>query len=325
MTTTYAVLSESLEKYYGDVHALRGLDLAVAEGAVCGVLGPNGAGKTTAVRVLTTLTAPDGGSARVAGHDVVREAGSVRAAIGVTGQNASVDGELTGRQNLRLFAKLLRFRGEAARSRADELLERFELTDVADRPARTYSGGMHRRLDLAASLLTRPRVLFLDEPTTGLDPHSRNQIWAAVRELADRGTTVLLTTQYLEEADQLADDIVLIDRGRTAHRGTPAELKALIGSYAEVVVPRASALIPAAAVLDQLTGAEPVIDHERRTVGAVATDTTLTLPRIVRELDAADVPLIDVSLRPPTLDEVFLRLTGRGDGRTSPPLKETAA
>lgn len=325
MTTTYAVLSEGLEKHYGDVHALRGLDLAVAQGAVCGVLGPNGAGKTTAVRVLTTLTAPDSGSASVAGHDVVREAASVRAAIGVTGQNSSVDGELTGRQNLRLFAKLLRFRGEAARLRADELLERFELTDAADRPARTYSGGMHRRLDLAASLLTRPRVLFLDEPTTGLDPHSRNQIWAAVRELAGRGTTVLLTTQYLEEADQLADDIVLIDRGRTAHRGTPAELKALIGSYAEVVVPEASALIPAAAVLDQLTGSEPVLDHERRTVGAVATDTTLTLPRIVRELDAAGVPLIDASLRPPTLDEVFLRLTGRGDGRTSPPLRETAA
>jgi ABC-2 type transport system ATP-binding protein len=325
MTTTYAVLSEGLEKHYGDVHALRGLDLAVAEGTVCGVLGPNGAGKTTAVRVLTTLTAPDGGSARVAGHDVVRQAGAVRAAIGVTGQNASVDGELSGRQNLRLFAKLLRFRGEAVRTRADELLERFELTEAADRPARTYSGGMRRRLDLAASLLTRPRVLFLDEPTTGLDPHSRNQIWAAVRELAGRGTTVLLTTQYLEEADQLADDIVLIDRGRTAHRGTPAELKALIGSYAEVVVPQASALVPAAAVLDQLTGTEPVLDHERRTVGAVATDATLTLPRIVRELDAAGVPLIDASLRPPTLDEVFLRLTGRGDGRTSPPLKETAA
>ncbi|MFF2963120.1 ATP-binding cassette domain-containing protein [Streptomyces sp. NPDC057963] len=325
MATTYAVLSEGLEKRYGDVHALRGLDLAVAEGSVCGVLGPNGAGKTTAVRVLTTLTRPDGGSARVAGHDVVRKAGAVRAAIGVTGQNASVDGELSGRQNLRLFAKLLRFRGAAARSRADELLERFELTEAADRPARTYSGGMRRRLDLAASLLTRLRVLFLDEPTTGLDPHSRNQIWAAVRELADRGTTVLLTTQYLEEADQLADDIVLIDRGRAAHRGTPAELKARIGSYTEVVVSHESALIPAAAVLDQLTGAAPVLDHERRTVGAVATDTTLTLPRIVRELDAAGVPLIDASLRPPTLDEVFLRLTGRNDGRTSPPLKETAA
>ncbi|MFE4799602.1 ATP-binding cassette domain-containing protein [Streptomyces sp. NPDC056708] len=325
MTTTYAVLSEGLEKHYGNVHALRGLDLAVAEGTVCGMLGPNGAGKTTAVRVLTTLTAPDGGSARVAGHDVVREAGAVRAAIGVTGQNASVDGELSGRQNLRLFAKLLRFRGEAARTRADELLERFELTEAADRPARTYSGGMRRRLDLAASLLTRPRVLFLDEPTTGLDPHSRNQIWAAVRELAGRGTTVLLTTQYLEEADQLADDIVLIDHGRAAHRGTPTELKARIGSYAEVVVSHESALVPAAGVLDQLTGTEPVLDHERRTVGAVAADTTLTLPRIVRELDAAGVPVIDASLRPPTLDEVFLRLTDRGDGRTSPPLKETAA
>ncbi|MFJ7495285.1 ATP-binding cassette domain-containing protein [Streptomyces sp. NPDC097727] len=325
MTTTYAVLSEGLEKHYGNVHALRGLDLAVAEGTVCGVLGPNGAGKTTAVRVLTTLTVPDGGSARVAGHDVVREAGAVRTAIGVTGQSASVDGELSGRQNLRLFARLLRFRGEAARTRADELLERFELMEAADRPARTYSGGMRRRLDLAASLLTRPRVLFLDEPTTGLDPHSRNQIWAAVRELAGRGTTVLLTTQYLEEADQLADDIVLIDQGRAAHRGTPTELKARIGSYAEVVVPHASALVPAAGVLDQLTGTEPVLDHERRTVGAVATDTTLTLPRIVRELDAAGVPVIDASLRPPTLDEVFLRLTDRGDGRTSPPLKETAA
>ncbi|MFF3732521.1 ATP-binding cassette domain-containing protein [Streptomyces sp. NPDC002476] len=325
MTTTYAVLSEGLEKRYGDVHALRGLDLAVAEGTVCGVLGPNGAGKTTAVRVLTTLTVPDGGSARVAGHDVLREAHAVRAAIGVTGQNASVDGELSGRQNLRLFAKLLRFRGGAARARADELLERFGLTEAADRPARTYSGGMRRRLDLAASLLTRPRVLFLDEPTTGLDPHSRNRIWAAVRELTGQGSTVLLTTQYLEEADQLADDIVLIDRGRAAHRGTPAELKSLIGNYAEVVVAHESALAPAADVLDQLTGTEPVIDRERRTAGAVATDSTLTLPRVVRELDAAGVPVIDASLRPPTLDEVFLRLTARDDVRTAPPPKETAA
>ncbi|MEV8451768.1 ATP-binding cassette domain-containing protein [Streptomyces sp. NPDC052095] len=325
MTTTYAVLSEGLEKRYGEVHALRGLDLAVAEGTVCGVLGPNGAGKTTAVRVLTTLTAPDGGSARVAGHDVVRGAAAVRAAIGVTGQDASVDGELTGRQNLRLFAKLQRLRGTAARARADELLERFGLAEAADRPARTYSGGMRRRLDLAASLLTTPRVLFLDEPTTGLDPHSRNRIWTAVRELADRGTTVLLTTQYLEEADRLADDIVLIDRGRAAHRGTPAELKARIGSYAEVVVADGSAMVPAAGVLDQLTGSAPVLDHEHRTVGAVTTDTALTLPRLVRELDAAGVPVVDVGLRPPTLDEVFLRLTGRDDGRTAPAPKETAA
>ncbi|MFD3654660.1 ATP-binding cassette domain-containing protein [Streptomyces sp. NPDC058620] len=323
MTTTYAVLSEGLEKGYGDVHALRGLDLAVAEGTVCGVLGPNGAGKTTAVRVLTTLTSPDGGSARIAGHDVVREAAAVRGVIGVTGQYASVDGDLTGRQNLRLFARLLRFHGGAGRARADALLERFELTDAADRPAHTYSGGMRRRLDLAASLLTRPQVLFLDEPTTGLDPQSRNQIWAAVRELADRGTTVLLTTQYLEEADRLADDIVLVDHGRAAHRGTPAELKARIGSYAEVVVAHASALTAAAGVLDQLTGTEPVLDPEHRTVGAVTTDSTLTLPRIVRELDAAGVPVIDASLRPPTLDEVFLRLTARGPSGNQ--LKEQAA
>lgn len=181
------------------------------------------------------------------------------------------------------------------------------------------------RLDLAASLLARPHVLFLDEPTTGLDPHSRNQIWTAVRELAGAGTTVLLTTQYLEEADQLADDIVLVDSGRTAHRGTPAELKAQIGSYAEVVVGHPSALAAAAAVLDRLTGAEPVLDHERRTVGVVASDPTLTLPRIVRELDAAGAAVIDASLRPPTLDEVFLRLTGRDTGRTVPPTKEMAA
>ncbi|WP_327237313.1 ATP-binding cassette domain-containing protein [Streptomyces sp. NBC_01317] len=318
MTTTYAVLSEGLEKRYGEVHTLRGLDLAVPEGTVCGVLGPNGAGKTTAVRVLTTLTRADAGSARVAGHDIRREPGAVRRAIGVAGQYASVDGDLSGRENLRLFARLLGVRGAAGRARADALLERFELADAADRTVRTYSGGMRRRLDLAAGLLTRPRVLFLDEPTTGLDPHSRNQIWHAVRDLADRGTTVLLTTQYLEEADRLADSIVLIDEGRAAHRGTPASLKALIGSYAEVVVAEEAtgaaaeaALVAAAGVLDRLTGAEPVFDRTRRAVGAVAADPALTLPRIVRELDAAGVPVVDASLRPPTLDEAFLRLTGR--------------
>ncbi|MEU4080952.1 daunorubicin/doxorubicin resistance ABC transporter ATP-binding protein DrrA [Streptomyces venezuelae] len=307
MTTTYAVLSEGLQKRYGEVHALRGLDLAVPEGSVCGVLGPNGAGKTTAVRVLTTLVRPDAGSARVAGHDVVRDPAGVRKRIAVTGQYASVDGDLTGAENLRLFARLLR----APRTRADELLERFGLTAAAGRPARTYSGGMRRRLDLAASLLVPPRVLFLDEPTTGLDPHSRNGIWDAIRGLASEGTTVLLTTQYLEEADQLADDIVLIDEGRAAQRGTPAELKALVGSYAEVVVADPTALVAAAAVLDRLTGSAPVLDAERRTVGAVTTDGTLTLPRLVREIDAAGVLVVDASLRPPTLDEVFLRLTGR--------------
>ncbi|MFF3712594.1 ATP-binding cassette domain-containing protein [Streptomyces phaeochromogenes] len=311
MTTTYAVLSEGLEKSFKEVRALRGLDLAVAEGTVCGLLGPNGAGKTTAVRLLTTLLRPDAGSARVAGHDLVREPDAVRRAIGVTGQYASVDGDLTGRENLRLFAKLRRLPKAAAR--ADELLDRFELADAADRPASTYSGGMRRRLDLAASLITRPAVLFLDEPTTGLDPHSRNQIWETVRALKAEGTTVLLTTQYLEEADQLADDIVLVDRGRVAHSGTPAELKALIGSYAEAVVADADAMAAAAAVLDQLTGSRPDFDEERHAVGAVTTDPTLTLPRLVRELDAAGVPLLDVNLRPPTLDDVFLRLT---DGST---------
>ncbi|MGG8408583.1 ATP-binding cassette domain-containing protein [Streptomyces sp. 12297] len=309
MTTTYAVLSEGVEKSYGAVRALRGLDLAVPQGSVCGLLGPNGAGKTTAVRVLTTLTRPDAGRALVAGHDVAREAAAVRRSIGVTGQYASVDGDLTGRENLRLFARLTGLRGAAARARADELLERFGLSEAAGRPARTWSGGMRRRLDLAAGLLTRPRVLFLDEPTTGLDPLSRNQVWEAVRALADEGTTVLLTTQYLEEADRLADTVVLVDRGRAAETGPPAALKARIGSYAEVTVAEGTEPAAAAAVLDRLTGARPVLDPARRTVGAVATDPALTLPRIVRELDRAGVPVWDATLRPPTLDEVFLRLT----------------
>ncbi|MFD0054037.1 ATP-binding cassette domain-containing protein [Streptomyces sp. NPDC127168] len=308
MTTTYAVLSEGLEKRFGEVRALRGLDLAVAEGTVCGLLGPNGAGKTTAVRLLTTLLRPDAGSARIAGHDLVREAAAVRHRIGVTGQYASVDGDLTGRQNLRLFARLHRVRDAAART--GELLDRFGLTEAADRPASTLSGGMRRRLDLAACLVRRPDVLFLDEPTTGLDPAGRNVIWDAVRALKEDGTTVLLTTQYLEEADRLADDIALVDRGRVAHTGSPAELKALVGAYAEAVVADADAVPRAAGVLDRLTGNEPALDHDRLAVGAVSTDPTLTLPRLVRELDGAGVPLVDASLRPPTLDDVFLRLTG---------------
>ncbi|MFJ7076711.1 ATP-binding cassette domain-containing protein [Streptomyces sp. NPDC098781] len=307
MTSTYAVLSEGLEKRFGEVHALRGLDLAVARGTVCGLLGPNGAGKTTAIRLLTTLLRPDAGSAQVAGHDLLRDPAAVRRSIGVIGQYASVDGDLTGRENLGLFARLHRVRGPAGR--AAELLDRFGLTEAADRPASTYSGGMRRRLDLAAGLVRRPDVLFLDEPTTGLDPASRNRIWDAVRELTADGTTVLLTTQYLEEADQLADDIALVDGGRVAHRGSPAQFKAAIGAHVEVVVTDADVMLKAAAVLDQLTGAEPSFDHERRAVGAVARDATLTLPRLVRELDAAGVPLLDASLKPPTLDDVFLRLT----------------
>ncbi|MEU3903663.1 ATP-binding cassette domain-containing protein [Streptomyces goshikiensis] len=310
MTTTYAVLSEGLEKNYGEVHALRGLDLAVPEGTVCGLLGPNGAGKTTAVRILTTLTGPTAGRARVAGHDVTREPAAVRRAIGVTGQYASVDGDLTGRENLRLFARLAGLRGRAGRARTEELLERFGLTEVAGRVTATWSGGTRRRLDLAAGLITRPRVLFLDEPTTGLDPAAREQIWAAVRTLADEGATVLLTTQYLEEADRLADDIVVIDGGRAIATGTPADLKARIGSRAEVTVDAAEALPRAAAVLDRLTGGRPALDEERRTVGVTVSDAGLTLPGIVRALDAAGVPVTDASLRQPTLDEVFLRLTG---------------
>ncbi len=307
MTTTYAVLSKGLEKRFGAVHALRGLDLAVAEGTVCGLLGPNGAGKTTAVRLLTTLLRPDAGSARVAGLDLVREAAAVRRRIGVTGQDTSIDGDLTGRENLRLFARLYRARDAAAR--ADALLDRFGLAEAADRPASTWSGGMRRRLDLAVSLVRRPEVLFLDEPTTGLDPAGRGLVWEVVRELTGEGTTVLLTTQYLEEADQLADDIALVDRGRVAHTGSPAELKALVGSHAEVVVADGATLEAAAGVLDRLTGSRPSLDRERLAVGAVTRDPALTLPQLVRTLDAAGVPLVDASLRPPTLDDVFLRLT----------------
>ncbi|WP_392893910.1 ATP-binding cassette domain-containing protein [Streptomyces sp. LN699] len=328
MTTTYAVLSEGLEKSYGEVRALRGLDLAVPEGTICGLLGPNGAGKTTAVRILTTLTAPTAGRALVAGHDVTRAPGAVRRNIGVTGQYASVDGDLTGRENLRLFARLAGLRGAAGRARADELLERFELTDAADRTASTWSGGMRRRLDLAAGLIARPRVLFLDEPTTGLDPAARDRIWTAVRELVGAkgpgggGTTVLLTTQYLEEADRLADDIVVVDGGRAVATGTPAELKSRIGSHAEVTVTHPDALAGAAAVLDRLTGGRPVLNGERLTVGVTVPDTGLTLPRIIRALDTAGIPVTDATLRPPTLDEVFLRLTRV---REASPEKEHAA
>jgi ABC-2 type transport system ATP-binding protein len=307
MTSTYAVLSEGLEKRFGEVHALRGLDLAVAPGTVCGLLGPNGAGKTTAVRLLTTLLRPDAGSARIAGRDLVREPEAVRRVIAVTGQYASVDGDLTGRQNLRLFARLHRVRGPAGR--AAELLDRFGLTGAADRAASTYSGGMRRRLDLAASLIRRPEILFLDEPTTGLDPAGRTLVQDAVRDLTADGTTVLLTTQYLEEADQLAHAIALMDQGRVAHTGSPAQLKALIGAYVEIVVADADVLVKAAGVLGRLTGGEPSFDHERNAIGAVTRDTTLTLPRLVRELDAAGVPLLDAGIRPPTLDDVFLRLT----------------
>jgi ABC-2 type transport system ATP-binding protein len=287
------VVAEGLHKSFGSTHALRGLDLNVPKGTVCGVLGPNGAGKTTAVRILATLSEPDAGHARVAGYDVVREAGEVRERIGLAGQYAAVDEKLTGRGNLRMFGRLSHLPRRRAHQRADELLDRFGLMDAADRQVAGYSGGMRRRLDLITCLILRPEVLFLDEPTTGLDPRSRGEIWDSIRELVADGTTVLLTTQYLDEADHLADAVAVVDHGQVIATGTPDELKATIGDRLDVTLEDPAALPAAATVLNALTG------------------TGLRLADIVRELDHAGVAAADVSLRRPTLDEVFLRLTDR--------------
>ncbi|MET8333034.1 ATP-binding cassette domain-containing protein [Streptosporangium canum] len=304
------VVAEGLHKSFGDTHALRGLDLSVPKGTVCGVLGPNGAGKTTAVRILATLSDPDAGHARIAGYDVVREAGEVRARIGLAGQSAAVDEKLTGRGNLRMFGRLSHLSRREAHRRADELLERFGLMDAADRQVAGYSGGMRRRLDLITCLILRPEVLFLDEPTTGLDPRSRGEIWDSVRELVADGTTVLLTTQYLDEADQLADDIAVIDHGQVIATGTPDELKATIGDRLDVVLEDPAALRPAATVLTALTGADPTMTGADQ-LSVALPGGGLRLADIVRELDRAEVAAADVRLRRPTLDEVFLRLTDR--------------
>ncbi|MDP4503230.1 ATP-binding cassette domain-containing protein [Nonomuraea turcica] len=304
------VVAEGLHKSFGGTHALRGLDLSVPKGTVCGVLGPNGAGKTTAVRILATLSDPDAGQARIAGHDVVREAGKVRERIGLAGQYAAVDEKLTGRGNLRMFGRLYHLSRRQAHQRADELLERFGLVDAADRPVTGYSGGMRRRLDLITCLILRPDVLFLDEPTTGLDPRSRGEIWDSIRELVADGTTVLLTTQYLDEADQLADDIAVVDHGQVIATGTPDELKATIGDHLDITLEDPAALPAAATVLNTLAGTEPTTtDADRLSVALPATG--LRLADIVRELDHAGVAAADVSLRRPSLDEVFLRLTDR--------------
>ena len=306
-----AVVAEGLLKRYGETTALDGFHLEVREGTVCGLLGPNGAGKTTAVRVLATLLRPDGGRAEVAGFDVVREAQEVRYRIGLAGQHAAVDEVLTGRQNLAMFGRLYHLgTGEALR-RADELLEQFGLAEAADKQAKDYSGGMRRRLDLAASFILSPRVLFLDEPTTGLDPRGRNEVWQAVRSLVAGGTTVLLTTQYLDEADQLADRIAVIDHGRAISEGTPEGLKSRIGGDRIDVVVRSAGELPAAAsIVGRVCGAEPEIDADARRISAPVGDRVAGLTKVIRGLDGAGLRAEDIGLRRPTLDEVFLRLTG---------------
>lgn len=304
------VIAEGLHKSFGDTHALRGLDLSVARGRVCGVLGPNGAGKTTAVRILATLSDPDAGYARIAGYDVVREASKVRARIGLAGQYAAVDEKLTGRANLRMFGRLYHLSRREARRRADELLVRFGLMEAADRQVSGYSGGMRRRLDLITCLILRPEVLFLDEPTTGLDPRSRGEIWDSIRELVAEGTTVLLTTQHLDEADHLANDIAVIDHGKVVATGTPDELKATLGGHLDVTLEDSAALGPAATILNAMAGTDPTMTSADQ-LSVALPGGGFRLADIVRELDRAGVAPADVRLRRPTLDEVFLRLTER--------------
>lgn len=301
------VVAEGLHKSFGDTYALRGLDLSVPRGTVCGVLGPNGAGKTTAVRILSTLSDPDAGHARIAGYDIARNAAEVRARIGLAGQHAAVDEKLTGRGNLRMFGRLSHLSRRDARRRADELLERFDLVEAADRQVAGYSGGMRRRLDLITSLILRPEVLFLDEPTTGLDPRSRGEIWDSVRELVADGTTVLLTTQYLDEADQLADDIAVVNHGQVIATGTPDELKAMIGDRLDVELQDPQAVDAAATLLKTLAGTDPTVTGELLSVALPGSG--FRLFDVMRELDRAGVAAADVRLRRPTLDEVFLRLT----------------
>jgi oleandomycin transport system ATP-binding protein len=307
---TYAFAAEGLVKRFGDTVALAGVDLAAPQGTVLGVLGPNGAGKTTAVRILATLLRPDEGRATVYGHDVVRDAGTVRRLIGLTGQYASVDEDLTGTENLVLIGRLLDLGGRAARRRATELLERFDLTGAADRPARTYSGGMRRRLDLAAGLVGNPALIYLDEPTTGLDPAKRDEVWQIVRGLVADGVTVLLTTQYLEEADALADDIVVFDHGRVIAHGTPGELKHRVGGQSLDVRPTDPQHLDAVArVLGDVAGRAP--ESPSRGVLRVPVSSDAALASVVRRLDEAGIGVTELSLSLPGLDEVFFQLTGR--------------
>lgn len=304
----HAIWAEGLVKRFGETTALAGVDLAVRTGTVLGLLGPNGAGKTTAVRVLTTLLRPDAGRASVGGHDVVREAHVVRQLIGLTGQYAAVDETLTGVENLLFIGRLLGMPRDQARARAVELLEAFSLTDAGGRAAKTFSGGMRRRLDVAASLVGRPQVLFLDEPTTGLDPRARNDVWAMVRNLLATGVTVLLTTQYLEEADQLADEIAVVDHGRVIAMGTPEELKNKTGAQTLHVRPMDPAAVDlVASIMSEVVRVRAEVDSG--TVAVAVTDPSV-MPAVVRRLDEAGLAVAEMALRGASLDEVFLALTG---------------
>ena len=307
--TDAAVVASGLVKKFGEVVALDGIDLVVPRGQVVGLLGPNGAGKTTTVRILSTLLKPTAGSATVAGFDVVKQADEVRRTIGLTGQYAAVDEYLTGRENLRMFGELYHLKPSYVRERSVELLEWFDLSAAADRPVRTYSGGMRRRLDLAASLVAQPSILFLDEPTTGLDPRSRLGLWGVIQGLVAQGTTVLLTTQYLEEADQLANDIVVIDKGRVIAHGTSEQLKDQIGGdRIEIAVVDPAAVGRAVEVIRSVSTGEPKIDELR--VSAPVSGGSTVLVDAIRALDLEHIEVADLVLRRPTLDDVFLSLTG---------------
>ena len=316
MSDSNAITAEGLVKIYrsrkSEVRALDGLDLEVKEGTVLGLLGPNGAGKTTAVRILATLLRPDAGHATVAGFDVVRQAEQLRSVIGLSGQFAAVDENLTGRENLWMFGRLYQLPSPESRRRADELLEQFDLADAADRTVKTYSGGMRRRLDLASALIGRPHLLFLDEPTTGLDPRSRLGMWDVIRGLVREGTTLLLTTQYLEEADELADTIAVVDHGRIIARGTADDLKAEVGGERiEVVVHQRADVARAMAVLStDVHGAVTLDEHTRKLTVPASGGGAAVLVQVVRDLDAAGIVIDDIGLRRPTLDDVFLALTG---------------